>query len=199
MSQPTPPEEQRPAEAPAPEETNEENTKEKKRKPGAFAADVYGWFQALAFALAFLLIFFTFFGRIIGVDGHSMDPTLNDQDMLYLSSFRYEPQQGDIVVLHKNFEGINKPIVKRVIAVDGEPINQDFILEPMVQPSNPAMQQTYWEVPEGSVFVMGDNRNNSLDSRDDELGPVDNRYILGKAIYTLLPAEHAGAIEHPTL
>ena len=52
MSQPTPPEEQRPAEAPAPEETNEENTKEKKRKPGAFAADVYGWFQALAFALA---------------------------------------------------------------------------------------------------------------------------------------------------
>ena len=107
MSQPTPPEEQRPAETPAPEETNEENTKEKKRKPGAFAADVYGWFQALAFALAFLLIFFTFFGRIIGVDGHSMDPTLNDQDMLYLSSFRYEPQQGDIVVLHKNFEGIN--------------------------------------------------------------------------------------------
>ena len=85
------------------------------------------------------------------------------------------------------------------VYVDGEPINQDFILEPMVQPSNPAMQQTYWEVPEGSVFVMGDNRNNSLDSRDDELGPVDNRYILGKAIYTLLPAEHAGAIEHPTL
>ena len=54
MSQPTPPEEQRPAETPAPEETNEENTKEKKRKPGAFAADVYGWFQALAFALALL-------------------------------------------------------------------------------------------------------------------------------------------------
>ena len=61
MSQPTPPEEQRPAETPAPEETNEENTKGKKRKPGAFAADLYGWFQALAFALAFLLIFFTFF------------------------------------------------------------------------------------------------------------------------------------------
>ncbi len=210
MSQPNTPEEQRPAETPAPEEKNE-----KKRKPGAFAADLYGWFQALAFALAFLLIFFTFFGRIIGVDGHSMDPTLNDQDMLYLSSFRYEPQQGDIVVLHKDFGDITSPIVKRVIAVggqtveidydtntvyvDGEPIDQDFILEPMVQPSNPYMQQTYWEVPEGSVFVMGDNRNNSLDSRDDELGPVDTRYILGKAIYTLLPFEHSGAIEHPTL
>lgn len=224
MSQPTPPEEQRPTQTPAPEETKEEttkeenteeNTKEKKRKPGAFAADVYGWFQALAFALAFLLIFFTFFGRIVGVDGHSMDPTLNDQDMLYLSSFRYEPQQGDVVVLHKDFGTVNKPIVKRVIAVggqtveidydtgtvyvDGEPIDQDFIKEPMVRPSNDNMQQTYWEVPEGSVFVMGDNRNNSLDSRDDELGTVDNRYILGKAIYTILPFEHAGAIEHPTL
>lgn len=197
----------------APDAPEEKQTS--KRKPGAFAADVYGWFQALAFALAFLLIFFTFFGRIIGVDGHSMDPTLNDQDMLYLSSFRYEPQQGDIVVLHKDFGGITSPIVKRVIAVggqtveidydtstvyvDGEPIDQDFILEPMVRPSNPDMQQTYWEVPEGSVFVMGDNRNNSLDSRDDELGTVDTRYILGKAIYTLLPFEHAGAIEHPTL
>ena len=198
MSQPTPPEEQRPAETPAPEETNEENTKEKKRKPGAFAADLYGWFQALAFALAFLLIFFTFFGRIIGVDGHSMDPTLNHQDMLYLSSFRYEPQQGDIVVLHKNFEGINKPIVKRVIAVGGQTVEIDYDSNTVYVDGEP-INQTYWEVPEGSVFVMGDNRNNSLDSRDDELGPVDNRYILGKAIYTLLPAEHAGAIEHPTL
>lgn len=210
MSQPTPPEEQRPAEAPAPEETNEENTKEKKRKPGAFAADVYGWFQALAFALAFLLIFFTFFGRIIGVDGHSMDPTLNDQDMLYLSSFRYEPQQGDIVVLHKNFEGINKPIVKRVIAVggqtveidydtntvyvDGEPIHQDFILEPMVQPSNPAMQQTYWEVPEGSVFVMGDNRNHSEDSRFSDVGCVKKEAVLGKVLLVIFPGRQTNEL-----
>ena len=178
-------------------------------------ADVYDWIQCIIFALVFCVLLFVFAVRMVNVVGHSMVPTLEQNDKVVISNLFYHPKQGDIVVLHKNFEGINKPIVKRVIAVggqtveidydtntvyvDGEPINQDFILEPMVQPSNPAMQQTYWEVPEGSVFVMGDNRNNSLDSRVDELGPVDNRYILGKAIYTLLPAEHAGAIEHPTL
>ena len=200
MSQPTPPEEQRPAETPAPEETNEENTKEKKRKPGAFAADLYGWFQALAFALAFLLIFFTFFGRIIGVDGHSMDPTLNDQDMLYLSSFRYEPQQGDIVVLHKNFEGINKPIVKRVIAtagqtvdidfnlgqvyVDGELLDEDYINDYTYREEGTVFPLT---VPEGEVFLMGDNRNHSNDSRDSSLGTVDTRLLIGKAVFLVFP------------
>ena len=200
MSQPTPPEEQRPAETPAPEETNEENTKEKKRKPGAFAADLYGWFQALAFALAFLLIFFTFFGRIIGVDGHSMDPTLNDQDMLYLSSFRYEPQQGDIVVLQKNFEGINKPIVKRVIAtagqtvdidfnlgqvyVDGELLDEDYINDYTYREEGTVFPLT---VPEGEVFLMGDNRNHSNDSRDSSLGTVDTRLLIGKAVFLVFP------------
>ena len=72
----------------------------KEKKPGAFGADLYGWLQALTFALAFILIFFTFFGRVIGVDGHSMDPTLNDRDMLFLPCIAYEPKQGDVVVLH---------------------------------------------------------------------------------------------------
>ena len=80
------------------------------------------------------------------------------------------------------------------VYVDGEPINQDFILEPMVQPSNPAMQQTYWEVPEGSVFVMGDNRNHSNDSRDVTLGTVDTRYLLGKAEFICFPFSDFGRI-----
>ena len=178
--------------------------------------DVYETVSSLVSALLVVVLVFTFLVRLMGVSGPSMIPTLQDGDRLLVvnSLLCGDYQVGDIVIARKEtFD--SKPIVKRVIAVggqtveidydtntvyvDGEPINQDFILEPMVQPSNPAMQQTYWEVPEGSVFVMGDNRNNSLDSRDDELGPVDNRYILGKAIYTLLPAEHAGAIEHPTL
>ena len=120
----------------------------KEKKPGAFGADLYGWLQALTFALAFILIFFTFFGRVIGVDGHSMDPTLNDRDMLVLQCIAYEPKQGDVVVLHK-----------------------------------------------GSVFVMGDNRNNSSDSRDSRLGPVDTRYVLGRAICTVLPFQHIGLVE----
>ena len=207
MSQPTPPEEQRPAEAPAPEETNEENTKEKKRKPGAFAADVYGWFQALAFALAFLLIFFTFFGRIIGVDGHSMDPTLNDQDMLYLSSFRYEPQQGDIVVLRKQTL-MEEPIVKRIIATEGQTVDIDFddgvvyvdgkaLDEPYV--NEPVHDRENFEgkitVPEGCVFVMGDNRNASTVSRDARLGCVDERYIMGRVYFTLFPVKNIGVVK----
>lgn len=185
-------------------------TPPKEKRPGAFGADINGWLQALAFALVFLLILFTFVGRVIGVDGHSMDPTLNDKDMLFLRNFSYHPQQGDIVVLHKDFADITTPIVKRVIAtggqtveidydrstvyVDGQPLEEDYILEPMLPPSTPYAQGTYWEVPEGCVFVMGDNRNNSSDSRDERLGPIDERYILGNAVATLLPFPHAGLI-----
>ena len=98
----------------------------KEKKPGAFGADVYTWLQALVVALTVLLLFFTFFGRVIGVDGHSMDPTLNDGDLLFLQCVGYEPQQGDVVVLHKDFGDITTPIVKRVIAVGGQTVEIDY-------------------------------------------------------------------------
>ena len=176
----------------------------------AFKVDLYFWLQALVMALVSLILLFTFVGRVIGVQGSSMVPTLHDKDMRLLQSMGYEPKPGDIVVLTKE-SFMPQPIVKRVIAVggqtvdidyesntvyvDGKPINQDFILEPMVQPSNPAMQQTYWEVPEGSIFVMGDNRNKSSDSRDPRLGTVDVRYVLGRARFVLLPFQDFGVIE----
>lgn len=74
----------------------------------------------------FLLVVFTFFGRLIGVDGHSMDPTLHDQDMLFLQGIGYEPKQGDVVVLHKDFGDVTNPIVKRVIAVAGQTVEIDY-------------------------------------------------------------------------
>ena len=174
-------------------------------------AEVYDWIQCIIFALVFCVLLFVFAVRMVNVVGHSMVPTLEQSDKVVISNLFYHPKQGDIVVLRKQTL-MEEPIVKRIIATEGQTVDIDFddgvvyvdgkaLDEPYV--NEPVHDRENFEgkitVPEGCVFVMGDNRNNSLDSRDDELGPVDNRYILGKAIYTLLPAEHAGAIEHPTL
>ena len=164
----------------------------------------------LVAVMAVLMLFL----RIIVVDGPSMERTLLNGDYMLLVSnmFYKEPKHGDVVVVSKKAYDNGKPIVKRVIATEGQTVDIDFN-EGVVYVDGVALDEPYTKtlttlkegtvfplvVEEGKVFVMGDNRNNSLDSRDDELGPVDNRYILGKAIYTLLPAEHAGAIEHPTL
>lgn len=195
----------------SPEEIQEgkENTEQPKEKP-SLAADCYGWLQALTAALLILIVVFTFFGRIIGVDGSSMFPTLEHGDMLLLQCAGYEPEQGDVVVLHKDFASITGPIVKRVIAtggqtveidyntstvyVDGEALDEPYLGEPMYTPAMANEQGTYWVVPEGSIFVMGDNRNASSDSRNAELGTVDTRYVLGKALFIILPFQHIGAI-----
>ena len=175
----------------------------------AFKVDLYFWLQALVMALVGLILIFTFVGRIIGVDGESMMPTLHNRDMLLLQSIGYEPEQGDVVVLSKNTFHDGAPIVKRIIAVggqtvdidydtntvyvDGVALDESYILEPM-RPL-PAEYATHIEVPEGSVFVMGDNRNNSTDGRDPRVGVVDQRCILWKALFVLLPFQDAGVVE----
>ena len=171
--------------------------------------DLYFWLQALVMALVILILAFTLVGRIIGVDGHSMEPTLHHGDMLILQSIGYEPRQGDVVVLTKPFGSVTSPIVKRIIAVGGQTVEIDYnagtvtvdgvvldepyINEVMMEPSYENI--TSVTVPEGSIFVMGDNRNHSSDSRDVDLGVVDNRYVLGRALWVLLPFGDFGAIE----
>ena len=104
---------------------------------------------------------------------------------------------------------VNKPLIKRIIAlggqtvdidterglvyVDGVVINEPYIKEPTVRIPNPPMTFPY-TVPEGKVFVMGDNRNNSLDSRSTDVGPIDERYILGKAIFRIFPLNRLGGL-----
>lgn len=175
----------------------------------ALKVDLYFWLQALVMALVGLILVFTFVGRIIGVDGESMMPTLHNHDMLLLQSIGYSPEAGDVVVLSKQSFRDGQPIVKRVIAVGGQTVDIDYasntvsvdgvaLDEPYIlEPMNPLPESysTHVEVPEGSIFVMGDNRNNSTDSRSPEIGVVDERSVLGKVLFVLLPFQDAGVVE----
>lgn len=173
-----------------------------------FRQDLFFWLQALVAALIVLVVLFTFFGRIIGVDGSSMFPTLNDRDLLLLQSIGYDPEPGDVVVLHKDFGHVTGPIVKRVIAVGGQTVSIDYTAgtvtvdgvvldEPYIrEPMRPVVFEDIQNitVPEGSIFVMGDNRNDSDDSRDVRLGAVDERYVIGRVLFVLFPFKHLGAV-----
>lgn len=191
------------------EQTNPEKN-EKKADPHApkltrseeFRLDLFFWLQTFVTVLSVLILVFTFVGRIITVDGSSMLPTLHDKDVLVLRSIAYTPKQGDVIVLTKDFEQYkDQSIVKRVIAVggqsvridysesrvyvDGVALDEPYILEQTMYYPGGSMNIAELEVPEGHVFVMGDNRNNSSDSRHYELGAIDNRYILGKVVTVL--------------
>lgn len=167
--------------------------------------ELYEWVQALVFSVLAVVVMFTFGVRLIGVDGHSMLPTLQHGDRLLVLNAMlcggYEP--GDVVVLRKE-SFLPTPIVKRVIAtegqvvdidfgsgvvyVDGKRLHEDYINELTFTPEGTEFPLT---VPEGSVFVMGDNRNNSTDSRSDRLGTIDQRYIIGRAVFLALPGPDA--------
>ena len=172
---------------------------EKKVIPGR---DLYEWVQSLVGSVLVVVAIFTFGIRMLGVDGHSMLNTLQHDDRLLVVNpiFYHDYQYGDIVILRKTGVFDNEPIVKRVIAVggqtvdidfdtgivyvDGEALEEDYIREPTYTAEGTEFPLT---VPEGSIFVMGDNRNGSSDSRDYRLGTVDTRYVIGKAAFLIFP------------
>lgn len=163
--------------------------------------EIYEWMRLMVCSVLAIMLLFTFVIRLIGVDGRSMVPTLQDGDrLLVLNNLLcggYEP--GDVVVLRKE-SFLPTPIVKRVIAtesqvvdidflsgvvyVDGQRLHEDYVNELTFTAEGTEFPLT---VPEGSVFVMGDNRNHSTDSRDVRLGTVDERYIIGRAVFLLFP------------
>ncbi len=175
----------------------------------SFKMDLYFWVQALTMALVFLVIAFTLVGRVTRVVGTSMVPTLHEGDLMLLQSIGYTPKQGDVVVLRKS-SFMNDPVVKRVIAVGGQhvrvdynthlvyvddvPLNEPYINEVMKDPHHPDLNVLDVTVPEGSVYVLGDNRNLSSDSRNERLGTVDTRYILGHVLWVVLPFSDFGSI-----
>ena len=175
---------------------------QEQEKQTAKGRDLYEWVQSLVGSVLIVVAIFTFVIRMMGVDGHSMLNTLQHGDrLLVVNSLLYHDYKyGDIVILRKDGVFDDDPIVKRVIAVegqtvdidftegivyvDGEVLEEDYIREPTYTAEGTEFPLT---VPEGSIFVMGDNRNGSSDSRDYRLGTVDTRYVIGKAAFLIFP------------
>ena len=191
-------------------ETPEEPSPETEKRPAG--AELFEWLQMVMICVLGAVIAFNLVVRLSVVDGQSMDPTLEHGELMLVWSLGYSPKQGDIVILNKTTADFleEQAIVKRVIAlegqtvdidysqgvvyVDGEALEEDYILGEMYLPTNGHMQQTHFEVPEDEIFVLGDNRNNSTDSRDERLGTIHEDYVLGKAMAAIWPLDKIGLI-----
>lgn len=178
---------------------------------GSWQKELYTELRMLAVILTVTILMFHFLAQLVVVVGSSMYPTLHDGDLLIAWRLNYEPEQGDIVVLHKETPYIQETIVKRIIAtggqtveidyeenavyVDGVRIQEDYLNQEQVDIMEEKGDVLSIDVPEGSVFVMGDNRNHSTDSRfTAALSVVDEDYIIGKALFIFFPFQHAGLL-----
>ncbi|MBQ2842538.1 MAG: signal peptidase I [Clostridia bacterium] len=176
----------------------EKNTSENK----GTLSSIFDFVSIVATAVVAVAFAFIFLFRTVGVVGSSMYPTLENGNRIILSAFTYSPENGDIVVTCQPNDSyaIEDVLVKRVIAtagqtvdidfekgivyVDGEMLDEPYINEPTHDREDFNRPVT---VPEGYVFVMGDNRNHSTDSRDNRVGLIREEYILGEALFRMLP------------
>ena len=164
------------------------------------------WYDALAMAVAVIALVFTFSLRVVQVDGHSMQPTLLNGERLLMTPLK-TPDYGDVVIVD-SYIPYGKPLVKRVIGKAGDTIDIDFTAG-IVYRDGEALDEPYTAeptylyesvdfpitVPDGCLFLMGDNRNNSTDSRDTRVGCVDERDIMGAAVLRVLPFGKIGAAQ----
>ncbi len=167
-----------------------------------WAVTAYEWVSTLVVSLLVLVIAFTFFLRVVRVDGDSMDNTLQHGDQLLMFTAVSDYQRGDIVVVDRYTV---EPLVKRIIAVGGDTIkidenglvylNGSLLSEPYAAEFTPQKGCTEAVVvPDGYVFLMGDNRSVSLDSRSKEIGLVLEKDLVGKAVFRLSPYSALGGI-----
>ena len=166
----------------------------------------------MVYLLVAVMILFTIVFRVIIVSGSSMYSTLVDGDYLLLLSnvFYREPEQGDIVVVSKESFDHGTPIVKRVIATEGQIVDMDFE-NGIVYVDGLPLEEDYINnlttnsegvqfpliVEEGCIFVMGDNRQVSKDSRNPEIGLIDKREVMGKAVFLMFPGTGEGRFSDP--
>ena len=205
----------------------ESDNQNSEQKPKSFwewlAAELFDYAEMFVFAAMAVLLIFTFGLRLCTVSGDSMVQTLYDGEQLLVSNLGYRPKQGDILIFHQTsetYERFNEPIVKRVIATEGQWIDINRVSGTVTiydeNFENPQIldESAYryldsgeWEightmsfpvqVPQGHLFVMGDNRNNSSDSStSDVIGFVDGRRVLGRVICRLTPLQKFGPVEN---
>ena len=199
------------------ESMGDESERKDKRREG-----IYDWIEVFPAAVTIVVIMLSFIMRIATVRGHSMDNTLSDGQVLIMSDMFYTPKQGDIIVVQQNGGYFESPLVKRVIATGGQKLHIDFtnwevtvdgklIDEEYVKRGIPGVsmdKEEYYSVyssyfdetgnitiPEGYLFVMGDNRNESSDSRSIYVGLVRENEVLGKVVFSLLPLSKLGVVK----
>lgn len=174
----------------------------KKAENKGMLNSIYDLVSIIAAAVVAVSFAFIFIFRTVGVVGSSMFPTLENGDRIILSAFDYVPENGDIVVTCQpdGSSAIEDVLVKRIIATEGQTIDIDFE-KSIVYVDGVALDEPYINeptrdkedfhkpvtVPEGYVFVMGDNRNHSTDSRDNRIGMIREEYILGEALFRMMP------------
>jgi signal peptidase I len=171
--------------------------------------NTFDWTESFIVSLIAVVILFTFLFRVVNVSGPSMYPTLKSSDRVVLSSYFYQPHRGDVVVI-THTQRLNEPIIKRIIALENQTVDIDFEKGVVFVDGVAVDESAYIKngitnqscdyvfpltVPKGHVFVLGDNREVSNDSRSKDVGMVDERFILGKAEMVVFPFDRFGSIK----
>lgn len=170
--------------------------------------------ELIIIAFAIIILIFSFVTRTCEVSGASMEDTLYHKETVLISNLFYSPERGDIIVFHQTGEKYNEPIVKRVIGLPGDTVKIEYINNSMLvtvtdsQGNSQTLEEDYIKytqtgfysnsvtyVEDGHLFVLGDNRSVSADSRSQDIGQIDQRRILGKVILRLTPFSRFGAVK----